>query len=162
MNPVIVMASCFKDLAKPKLANLISHEAAGTPICCGPTATLLTDGAGGGCPAVLACEPVIPMVVIDCRPDWDAAIKQDKRAKQWLSCWISLLSKDLAFTEALSVASPENIRQAIRVAAVLTGLGPNGSGFIFHYTNDAGESVNLITMQHEGRLRVFHEAIETT
>lgn len=160
MDPVLVMASCFLELGKPKLASLAiheDHEKALTPICCGSYAALLTDGAGGACPAVLACEVSVPMAKLDA-VDWDATIKKEKRAKQWLSCWISLLSKDLRFTMALNAATQDQIRQAIRFACIFAGQAPEGAGLIVPYTNAAGKAVNLILIQSEGRMRIFEDA----
>lgn len=158
-DPVLIMAGCFVELGKPKLESLVKHEMANTPICCGPDAALLTDGAGGACPAVLACEAMVPMVRLDAL-DWDATIKKEKRAKAWLSAWISLLSKDLSFTMALNKATQNQVKQAIRIAFIFSGHAPEGAGLIVPYTNSKGKMVNLICIQSDGRMRIFEDAVE--
>lgn len=117
-----IMGECFAQLSPKRLESLAKHAALGTPICCGAEGPCLTDGRGGGCPSVLACEADVPKVRLELSDSfgWEEAIKADKRAKQWQSvfisfCWASAAGT-IGFPEALFVATQDDVRKAIGIA----------------------------------------------
>jgi hypothetical protein len=122
MDHVAILAKCFQALPQKKFENLVAHASAGTPICCGSRASMLTDGLGGGCPAVLADGPDVPKIMINTalfkeKDDvWEEAAKLDKKAKKWLSNWMTLCWADINFISALADADEFEVLMAIRRA----------------------------------------------
>lgn len=120
-DPIAVLAKCFAKLPKPKMENLVHHAAIGTDICCGPAATLLTNGSGGACPCVLASSREVPKQRIDLKdaPDWTGIYKIDKQAKTWEAVWINFCWTDIEFPMALFKSTQDDVRAAINLAQKL-------------------------------------------